>query len=86
MFFGAPANFLEDAVYLLLYFLVAAALVVITLVAVDRHLCLKDLEKDLKEYLGDLLVARDCSEGQVRVHYQATVSGIKSLIRRHFNL
>ena len=52
----------------------------------DRHAELKDVEKDLKEYLGDLEVARDVSEPRLRVHFAATISQIKQLIRKHFKL
>ena len=65
----------------LLYLVIILALVIF---AADRHLCLKDVEKDLKLMLGDFLVARDCSEGRIKVHYQATVSAVKQLIRTHF--
>jgi hypothetical protein len=68
----------------MLAFAIIAAFIVLILFLVDRHLCLKDVEKDLKLTLGDFLIARDLSSDQVRVHYQATVSSLKSLIRRHF--
>ena len=68
----------------MLDFVLVALSVVLLIWGADRHLCLKDVEKDLKLLLGDFLVARDCSEGHVKVHYQATVSALKSLIRNHF--
>ncbi len=52
----------------------------------DRALALKDVEKDLKAYLGDTLVARDLADPKVRVHYAAVVSQLKQLIRNHFKL
>jgi hypothetical protein len=52
----------------------------------DQHMELKDIEKELKEYLGDLEVARDISEPHLRVHFAATISQVKSLIKRHFKL
>ena len=52
----------------------------------DRHMELKDIEKELKEYLGDLEVARDVSEPSLRVHFVATISQVKSLIKRHFKI
>jgi hypothetical protein len=60
------------------------AFLVVAVFGIDRHLCLKDVEKDLKLYLNDLSVARDLAEGSVKVHYQATVSAVKTLIRIHF--
>lgn len=68
----------------MLAFAIIAAFVVLILLLIDKHLYLKDVEKDLKLTLGDFLVARDLSSDQVRVHYQASVSSLKSLIRRHF--
>ena len=68
----------------MLAFVIIAAFVILALFAIDRHFYLKDVEKDLKLTLGDFLIARDLSSDQVRVHYQATVSSLKSLIRRHF--
>lgn len=50
----------------------------------DRQLCLKDVEKDLKLLLGDFLIARDSSSGRIRTHYEATVVTLKTLIRNHF--
>lgn len=70
----------------IVYLILTAVFVIVLLFAIDRHLCLKDVEKDLKIYLGDLLVARELVEGNVRVHYQATVASIKTLIRTHFKL
>ena len=52
--------------------------------AVDRHLILKQVETDLKDYLGDVLVARDSTEPPLRVHFEAQVVAIKTLIRKHF--
>jgi hypothetical protein len=53
----------------------------------DRHLCLKDVEIDLKEYLGDLLVSRDSSVGEAcKCCRQNTIYSVKSLIRKHFKL
>lgn len=68
----------------MLAFAIIAAFVILILLLIDKHLYLKDVEKDLKLTLGDFLVARDLSSDQVRVHYQASVSSLKSLIRRHF--
>ena len=68
----------------MLAFVIIAAFVILALFAIDRHFYLKDVEKDLNLLLGDFLIARDLSSDQVRVHYQATVSSLKSLIRRHF--
>jgi len=70
----------------LIYLLVAAVLIALALVAADRHLCLKDVERDLKEYLGDIEVARNCCHFAIRIHFDAQVYAIKALIRRHFKL
>ena len=50
----------------------------------DRHWCLKDIEKDLRVYLHDLKVGQSLAEGPIRIHYQATVSSVRTLIRNHF--
>ena len=53
----------------------------------DRHLCLKDVEKDLKLYLGDLLVVRDSLEkGTCHSCRNLSVLSLKMLIRKHFTL
>jgi hypothetical protein len=52
----------------------------------DRALILKQVEIDLKEYLGDVLVARDASDCPQRVHFDAQVFALKTLIRKHFTL
>lgn len=52
----------------------------------DRHLALKDVEKDIKEYLGDVLVARDSADPKFRAIYASQVGQIKQLIRSHFKL
>jgi hypothetical protein len=60
--------------------------VLAVLFAVDRSLWIKEIETDLNNFLGDSLAARDMAEDSVRVHYQAQVSAIKALIRKHFKL
>ena len=69
---------------MLLAFITTVVIVALVIFAADRHLCLKDVEKDLKLMLGDFMIARDLSSDQTKVHYQATVSAVKSLVRRHF--
>ena len=54
--------------------------------AVDRHLCLKQIEIDLKDYLGDLLVSRDSVVGDCKCCRQNAILSLKSLIRKHFKL
>ena len=66
------------------FFVVAFVLLVIW--AADRALFVKEIEKDLKQWLGDAMVARDSAEASVRVHYIAQVAAIKTLIRKHFKL
>ena len=51
----------------------------------DRHLCLRDLHKDLNNYLGDILVARDSSPSNIKVHFEAQVFALKALIRKNFS-
>ena len=53
---------------------------------VDRHLRLKDVEIDLKNHLGDILVARDSSPKICRCCLQSRVLEFKALIRQHFKL
>jgi len=62
------------------------ALLGLVIWAFDRHLCLKDVEKDLNIYLGDVLVLRDSTEGSLKVHFSAEVAALKSLIGKHFKL
>jgi hypothetical protein len=52
----------------------------------DRQMELNDLKKELTEYLGDLEVARDISEPHLRVHFAATASHIKFIIKNHFKI
>jgi hypothetical protein len=53
----------------------------------DRHLRLRDIEIELKEHLGDLLVSRDASlDKTCRCCAQSRVLQFKALIRRHFKL
>lgn len=55
--------------------------------AVDRHLRLRDLEIDLKDHLGDLLVSRDASLDKIcRCCFQSRILEFKALIRKHFKL
>lgn len=54
--------------------------------AFDRHSWIKEIEIDLKDLLGDSLVARDAADGAIKVHYQAQVNALKTLIRKHFKL
>lgn len=53
---------------------------------VDRHLILKQVETDLKEYLGDVLVAQSVVDDPLKPHFAAQVFALKSLIRKHFRL
>ena len=43
----------------------SAVFIAVLIWGIDRHLCLKEIEIDLKDHLGDLLVARDSAENQV---------------------
>ena len=65
---------------------VVALFIILAYVAIDRHFWVKEIEKDLLMYLGDVEVARDASEPPFRVHFNAQVFAIKSLIRKHFEL
>jgi hypothetical protein len=67
-----------------LVFLVIALLA--CLWAWDRTLILSDVEQELKDWLGDLLVARDLAEPRLQVHFQAVISKLKQAIRHHFDL
>ena len=54
---------------------------------IDRHLCLKEIEIDLKDHLGDLLVARDVAVTELcACCTQSRVLEFKALIRKHFKL
>ena len=73
-------DFVYDLVYVVL-FLAALGW------GVDRHLCLKEIEIDLKDHLGDLLVARDSSVDKLcACCQQSRVLEFKALIRKHFKL
>lgn len=61
-------------------------IVILIIWGADRHLWVKEIEKDLKNYLGDVEVAGEVSEPPVRVHFNAQVFAIKTLIRKHFEL
>jgi hypothetical protein len=63
-----------------------AIILALAVFALDRHLILKEVERDLKECLGDLEVLRDASSADLRVHFSAQVAATKSLIRNHFKL
>ena len=53
----------------------------------DRHLFLKEIEIDLREHLGDLLVVRDSAKSKTcECCTQSRVLEFKALIRRHFKL
>ena len=67
------------------WLIVASALTFAILANEYRHMN-KKIEKDLKGYLGDILVLRDTSEPPQKVHFEAEVVRIKSLIRKHFTL
>ena len=70
----------------LAYLLVVALIIGSVFWGADRHLCLKDAGKDLHLHLGDLLVLRDASEPQLRVHFEAQIAMVKELIRKHCSL
>lgn len=71
-----------DALVLLL---MLAGFFGLAIFAIDRHLCLKEVAADLKIAHGDALVARDITDDPaIKVHYQATASVYKNLIRKHF--
>lgn len=66
--------------------IIAIAFVILVLFAFDRYLLVKEIETDLKEYLGDVQVARDAADPSIRVHFSAQVFALKHLIRKHFKL
>lgn len=70
---------------IMLWVLVAIFLLAVYF-AVDRQLWIKEIKTDLDTFLGNALIARDLAPKELRVHYQAHVSAIKVLIRKHFTL
>ncbi len=70
----------------LIYLFVAALIIALALWGADRHFCLKDIERDLKEHLGDIEVARNCCHFPMRVHFDAQIYSLRALIRRHYKL
>jgi hypothetical protein len=67
-------------------FLVLAAFLIVVIWGADRHLCLKEVEKDLKLYLSNVEAAEALSEPPVRVHISAQVFALRSLINHNFKL
>lgn len=66
--------------------IIVLAVLILVIFAADRCLWVKEIEKDLNLYLGDVLVLRDASESPHRVHFEAEVARVKTLIRKHFKL
>jgi hypothetical protein len=66
--------------------ILAVVFVLTVIFAADRQLWIKEIEKDLKEFLGDSMVARDAAEKSIKVHYQAQVAALRTLIKKHFKL
>lgn len=68
-----------------IYAVVAVVIVFLALFALDRHLCLKDAEADIKIYHADVLDARDLiTDPAIKVHYQAVASALRTIIRNNF--
>ena len=64
-----------------------AAFLGILLWGINRHLILRQVEIDLKDYLGDLLVSRDSTKTrECACCRQNSIFAIKGLIRKHFKL
>ena len=54
---------------------------------IDKHLWVKEIEKDLKLLLGDFEVSRDAASSKTCACCRQTViAQVKSLIRNHFVL
>ena len=71
----------------LVVWLCVAGWVLILLWGLDRHLNLRDVEISLKDYLGDLLIARDSAVSKTcACCAQARILELKALIRKHFTL
>ena len=70
----------------IIYIFCALLLIGSVIFAVDRHLWIKEIETDLKNYLGDILVAKRLSEDPYTVHFEAQALALKALIRKHFKL
>lgn len=68
------------------FWLALAAALVCALIALDSRHWYNKIESDLKDYLGDVQVARDAAPGGLRVHFDAQVAALKSIIRKHFDL
>lgn len=63
-----------------------AAAMIFALLAYDKWHWYKKLESDLKDHLGDVMVAREVAPDRLRVHFDAQISSLKKLIRNHFDL
>ena len=68
------------------FWLAILAVVLFALMEQHHWRKLTRIEADLKKYLGDVLVARDASKPPLTVHFQAQVSAVKALIKKHFEL
>ena len=70
----------------ILGWIVVIVFVLLAIFAADRYLLTKEVERDLKEYLGDVQVAASIAEPPYKVHFEAQVLALKHLIRKHFVL
>jgi hypothetical protein len=84
-FFGRPVRAGGD-MEIAIILVVLAVFFGLFLWGLDQHLCLKDLEIDLKEYLQGVEEARVVSEPPLRVHFNAQVFAIRTLVRKHFKI
>jgi len=64
----------------------AIVFVLVVIWGADRHLLVKEIEVDLKKYLCDVMDARDVSDSYLKVHFDAQVFSLKTLLRKHFKL
>lgn len=60
-------------------------IVALALLVLERHLKIRDLEIDLREWLADTLVVAAVADNSVSVHYLAFSAKIESILRKHFN-
>lgn len=71
---------------MLVFFFVIALAVVLGVLYIDRALLLKEVKSDLLVWKMDLELGAQKVEGDLKVHWLATVASLKNLLQKHFNI
>lgn len=59
-------------------------IIALALLVLERHLKIRDLEIDLREWLADALIAAALADNSVSVHYRAFAAKIEGIVQKHF--